>query len=75
MADNWGREIGSIKLSDATELHVNVDAELHGKKFLVLSKHVKTESYSGPAKNGTTLIPVEEQARFFELIGKAIGRS
>jgi hypothetical protein len=38
MADNWGRTIAVIPLSDATEIHVNADAELKGKKLLVFSK-------------------------------------
>lgn len=62
MADNWGRTIAVIPLSDATEIHVNADAELKGKKFLVFSKYVKTESYSGPAKGGTLMIPMEKLA-------------
>jgi hypothetical protein len=57
MANNWGREIAVIQITESTSLHVQRDAELNGAKFLVLSKFVKTSKYDGPAKGGTLMIP------------------
>jgi hypothetical protein len=73
MANNWGHAVGVIALSRATELHINRDAEMDGKKFLVLSKFVKSESYSGPAKGGSLLIPMEKLGELRQAIDKAHG--
>jgi hypothetical protein len=57
---NWGKTIGTVKTGAKTELKVSVDAELDGKKFVVLSKWVNNPgSYVGPAHGGATLIPAE----------------
>lgn len=72
MANNWGQCVGVIALSKATELHINRDAEMDGKKFLVISKYVKTASYSGPAKGGALLISNEKLAELKQAIDKAV---
>jgi hypothetical protein len=71
MANNWGTPIAVIPLSKAQELHVNANGEMNGKLFLVLAKFVKSQSYSGPEKNGTTLIPNEQLANFKAAVDKA----
>ncbi len=70
MADNWGKLVGKLKLSAGTELRVQTGAELKGAKFLVLSKWVVTDKYTGPAANGALLIPMSELADFKALISK-----
>ncbi len=71
MADNWGKTVGTIKLSEASEIRVNVDAELKGSKFLVMTKWVTTERYSGPT-SGAMLIPMSQLANFEVIIRKAV---
>jgi hypothetical protein len=71
MANNWGTPIAVIPLSKSQELHINANAEMNGKFFLVLSKFVKSQSYSGPEKNGTTLVPVEQMGALKQAIDKA----
>jgi hypothetical protein len=43
MANNWGTPIAVIQLSKAQELHINANAEMNGKFFLVLAKFVKSQ--------------------------------
>jgi len=72
MATNWGKTVAVIPLSDKTDLHINADAEMDGGKFLVLAKYVKTQNYSGPAKNGTILVPMSQLEAFKKAIDQAV---
>ena len=71
MADNWGKTVGTIKLSEASEIRINVDAELKGSKFLVMTKWVTTERYSGPT-SGAILVPMSQLANFQSIIQRAV---
>ena len=71
MADNWGKTVGTIKLSEASEIRINADAELKGSKFLVMTKWVTTERYSGPT-SGAILIPTSQLANLQAIIQRAV---